>query len=890
MIHVRHAVFLSAVALLSPWLAMAADNLSVNKTSVDLGTAGAGSTTKVSDSSVTLTNSGTTGVKFNFNISYQAGQMGGWLSASGNPATIGANGATSTITITGDPRKLPPNDYTGFIVITGNNSQTQKITVSFSTQGTTLSASPFPSIDFPSGPPGTNHQLVTMKSPGANVAIAVSMNNGTGWLSTDSGPEVDFNTSATYNVNVNTSALAAGTYTGTVVMQYSGSGAPFVEVDIAVSVSIPALTASAGSPLTFTADAGTAPNGQSITLTNYTSSPAPVTITTAGDSWLGAPSVSPTTIPANGGKSTVGVLVTSQLLLPSTVPYQSSFSIQTPAGGFNYNVSVTVNGVIPAIVTALPATINASAGQKITNTLQVDSKGATLNITVNSQPTTWLSYTTTAPGTYQVTADATGLTTGSHSGNLQISCVGKPACVAVNIPLSLNVTGPGLTTTSLQAFQAYTGRQNPPSQSLSVTSSDNLSSIGFNITNIPTWLKVSPTSGTASSKAATLTVTANPAGLNASVSGSFTITPTNGAGATNIPVQLNLSPFSISAGAITLSLPPGATKSDVLAVSTADGNPATVQATASSTGNWLSVSNSVSAPGNLSYSVNAAGLVANNYTGTITLTCATGNTCAAVPVQVSLTVTQSSVAINQVLNNTGEAAVISQNTWVEIKGTNLAQTTRIWGGNDFVNNNMPTTLDGVSATVNGKAAYIYYVSPTQVNILTPLDTATGSVPVQLKSPLGTSGIVNTTMQAISPGFFTFSNSTVIGRYPAALHGNGDCVNPNNGTCYVGPTNLFPGLTTPVKPGEFIVLYANGFGPTDTAIVAGAVTQSGSLSPKPVVTIGGLQCNVIFAGLTSVGEFQFNVTVPVGVPDGDNLLVATYNGASTQPGVYIPIQH
>jgi uncharacterized protein (TIGR03437 family) len=34
---------------------------------------------------------------------------------------------------------------------------------------------------------------------------------------------------------------------------------------------------------------------------------------------------------------------------------------------------------------------------------------------------------------------------------------------------------------------------------------------------------------------------------------------------------------------------------------------------------------------------------------------------------------------------------------------------------------MPTTWAGVSVTVNGKAAYIYYVSPTQVNILTSLD-------------------------------------------------------------------------------------------------------------------------------------------------------------------------
>jgi uncharacterized protein (TIGR03437 family) len=259
-------------------------------------------------------------------------------------------------------------------------------------------------------------------------------------------------------------------------------------------------------------------------------------------------------------------------------------------------------------------------------------------------------------------------------------------------------------------------------------------------------------------------------------------------------------------------------------------------------------------------------------------------------VATNLTFTDSTPVSTQILNATGEAPVIAQNTWVEIKGSNLAQNTRIWGGGDFVNNQMPTSLDGVSVTVNGKPAFVYYISPTQVNILTPLDNATGSVPVQVKTQFGTSVIQNATMQTLSTGLFTFANGTINGKYPAALHGNGDCVNPNNGTCYVGPTNLFPGLTTPVKPGEFIVLYANGFGATDVPVVNGAVTQSGNLNPKPVVTIGGLQAQVIFAGLTAVGEFQFNIIVPAGLPDGDAALVVTYNGATTQTGVFVPIQH
>ena len=79
--------------------------------------------------------------------------------------------------------------------------------------------------------------------------------------------------------------------------------------------------------------------------------------------------------------------------------------------------------------------------------------------------------------------------------------------------------------------------------------------------------------------------------------------------------------------------------------------------------------------------------------------------------------------ISKVANAEGEAPLIAPNTWVEVKGSNLAPAcdTRIWQGSDFVNSQMPTSLDGVSVTVNGMAAYVYYISPTQVNILTPPD-------------------------------------------------------------------------------------------------------------------------------------------------------------------------
>ena len=235
-------------------------------------------------------------------------------------------------------------------------------------------------------------------------------------------------------------------------------------------------------------------------------------------------------------------------------------------------------------------------------------------------------------------------------------------------------------------------------------------------------------------------------------------------------------------------------------------------------------------------------------------------------------------AVTLVANAEGGVATIAPNSWVEIKGSNLgpAGDTRIWQSPDFVNNQLPASLDGVSVTVNGVPAYVYYISPTQVNILTPPNAISGSVPVQVTDNGVISANFMVQAQAESPSFFVFGG----GPYIAATHVNGS---------YLGPTSLYPGLTTPAQPGETIVLYANGFGPTSTPVVTGAETQSGTLSPMPVITIGGVPAMVTFAGLVAPGEFQFNVVVPPSLANGDQPTIAMYNGLTTQAGTLITVQ-
>jgi len=162
-----------------------------------------------------------------------------------------------------------------------------------------------------------------------------------------------------------------------------------------------------------------------------------------------------------------------------------------------------------------------------------------------------------------------------------------------------------------------------------------------------------------------------------------------------------------------------------------------------------------------------------------------------------------------------------------------------------------------------------------VNILTPPGAVPSSVAIELTNNGAVSAPLVAPAAPLSSTFFVFNG----GPYVAALHAN---------YSLLGPTTLYPGSTTPAKPGETVLLYANGFGTTSVPIVAGSSVQMGTLSPLPVITIGGVQAMVVFAGLVAPGEYQFNVTVPASVANGDQPIVAVYGGASTQAGTLISV--
>ncbi len=214
-----------------------------------------------------------------------------------------------------------------------------------------------------------------------------------------------------------------------------------------------------------------------------------------------------------------------------------------------------------------------------------------------------------------------------------------------------------------------------------------------------------------------------------------------------------------------------------------------------------------------------------------------------------------------VTNGASFTGTLAPNSWVTIKGAGLAATTRSWQTADFSGTKLPTTLDGVNVKINGESAYVSYISPSQINILVPGDIPAGPVQIQTTNNGLTSATINATLVSTAPSFFILgTNATTKNQYIAATHANNSLG---------GPPSLITGATTtPFKVGETIVLYGNGFGPTNPAAPNGTtISPALPLVTKPPVTIGGQPATVTFAGLVAPGLYQLNVVVPTGITLG-----------------------
>jgi uncharacterized protein (TIGR03437 family) len=221
----------------------------------------------------------------------------------------------------------------------------------------------------------------------------------------------------------------------------------------------------------------------------------------------------------------------------------------------------------------------------------------------------------------------------------------------------------------------------------------------------------------------------------------------------------------------------------------------------------------------------------------------------------------------------GALPSIAPGSWIEIYGTNLAATTREWAPSDFTGVNAPRSLNNTTVSIGGQAAFVEFISPTQVNVQVPSTIGLGGEAVVVGTTAGNSAAYNVNGNLEEPALFAPAEFKILGvPYVGALF-------PDL-TTYVFPPDSFSGFTSrAAKPGETIVFYGVGFGPVPNS-PAGTIPQVAtglSLPIAPKFYFNGVQAQVTYAGLAPqtattgyIGLYQFNVivpplTVPVGTP-------------------------
>jgi virginiamycin B lyase len=221
-----------------------------------------------------------------------------------------------------------------------------------------------------------------------------------------------------------------------------------------------------------------------------------------------------------------------------------------------------------------------------------------------------------------------------------------------------------------------------------------------------------------------------------------------------------------------------------------------------------------------------------------------------------------SVPDNGVTDGAGFSAKISGGGIGSIFGTNLAAATAV-----ATTVPLPTTLAGVTVTMDGTPVPLFFVSPLQINFQVPWQLiASSTATLAVTTAFGASTSITVNLSAAAPGIFTFNtaNSATQGAIQIA-----------NTITYVAPVGAVPGATSrPATTGDILTIFCSGLGAVSNTPGSGSGAGSGSSLSNVVaqvsVTIGGQTAPFLFAGLSPgfVGLYQVNVQFPTGVAPGN----------------------
>jgi uncharacterized protein (TIGR03437 family) len=229
----------------------------------------------------------------------------------------------------------------------------------------------------------------------------------------------------------------------------------------------------------------------------------------------------------------------------------------------------------------------------------------------------------------------------------------------------------------------------------------------------------------------------------------------------------------------------------------------------------------------------------------------------------------------------GTESIIAPGELVSIFGSNLASETANWNGN------FPTSLGGTSVEIDGKAAFLMFVSPGQINLQAPDDTATGPVSVVVKTAAGTAKST-VTLNEFAPAFSLVDKRFVSG---IILRMNGSGAYGGGTYDILGPTGTKLGYhTVAARPGDIVELFAVGLGPTTPAVSAGKAFTGAAPVKHPIsLFINNVSVTPTFVGLSSAGLYQINLNVPSGLGQGAVPIVVVAGGLQTQMHVRFSLE-
>jgi uncharacterized protein (TIGR03437 family) len=188
---------------------------------------------------------------------------------------------------------------------------------------------------------------------------------------------------------------------------------------------------------------------------------------------------------------------------------------------------------------------------------------------------------------------------------------------------------------------------------------------------------------------------------------------------------------------------------------------------------------------------------------------------------------------------------------------------------------LPTILGGSTVVLAGIAMPLLFSSDGQVNAVVPFETTVNTTQqVILTRGSSTSVPQPLTISAAAPGIFTADSS-----------GKGQGI-------IFGPSGSIADAAHPVKAGDVVVIYCTGLGKVDHPVPTGSpaplLPPLSNVLSKTTVTIGGIQVDPQFAGLTPgfVGLYQVNVGIPAGIA-ASNQVPVFITGAG-QPSLPVTI--